>query len=135
MPPEPRRRTKENRARVGNSPRGAIGALRRALGRLPDRGASYLCKDPTGKAMQFRSADVLIDTDSRQLFRGGDEIALSPKAFQLLAILAFARPRALSKSELHDALWPDTFVVEPNLSNLVGEIRAALTDSPRQPRF
>jgi hypothetical protein len=85
--------------------------------------------------MQFRSADVLIDTDSRQVVRGGNAIALSPKAFQLLAILAQARPRALSKSELHNALWPDTFVVEPNLSNLIGEIRAALTDSPRQPRF
>jgi hypothetical protein len=85
--------------------------------------------------MQFRSAEVLLDTDTRQLFRGGEAVALSPKAFQLLAILAQARPRALSKTELHNALWPDTFVVEPNLSNLVGEIRAALTDSPRQPRF
>jgi hypothetical protein len=53
----------------------------------------------------------------------------------LLEILVLARPRALSKEDLHNALWPDTYVVEPNLSNLVGEIRAALNDSPRQPRF
>jgi DNA-binding winged helix-turn-helix (wHTH) protein len=85
--------------------------------------------------MQLRSEDVLIDTDSRQVLRGGQAVALSPKAFQLLTILAQARPKALSKDELHRALWPDTFVVEPNLSNLVGEIRAALRDSPRQSRF
>jgi hypothetical protein len=50
-------------------------------------------------------------------------------------LLVEARPKALSKQELHEALWPDTFVVEANLSNLVGEIRTALGDSPRQPRI
>jgi hypothetical protein len=32
-------------------------------------------------------------------------------------------------------LWPDTIVVEANLSNLIAEIRAAIGDDPRQPRF
>src|SRR5262249_55740739 len=60
---------------------------------------------------------------------------LSPKAYQLLDILLRSRPKALSKSDLHDRLWPKTFVVEANLSNLVGEVRRALDDDPRRPRF
>ena len=85
--------------------------------------------------MQVRVADCVIDRDRRQVFRAGKPLTLSPKAYQLLMLLVEARPKALSKQELHEALWPDTFVVEANLSNLVGEIRTALGDSPRQPRI
>ena len=60
---------------------------------------------------------------------------LSGKAFELLVMLACARPKALSKKELHEALWPSTFVSEANLSNLVAEIRTALGDSARAPVF
>jgi DNA-binding winged helix-turn-helix (wHTH) protein len=85
--------------------------------------------------MKVRLGDTVIDTDRRQLFRAGEAVAISPKGYQLLALLLDARPKALSKQDLHEALWPDTFVVEANLSNLVGEIRAALGDSSRQPRI
>jgi DNA-binding winged helix-turn-helix (wHTH) protein len=77
----------------------------------------------------------VIDTDTRQVLRAGREIPLSPKAYQLLILLVDARPKALAKDVLYQALWPDTFVVEANLSNLIGEIRAALGDAAQQPRF
>jgi DNA-binding winged helix-turn-helix (wHTH) protein len=79
--------------------------------------------------------EFLLDTDARQLMRGDEPLRLSPKAFRLLELLITARPRALSKHELVERLWPDTFVVEANLSNLVGELRTALGDAPQQPRF
>ena len=60
---------------------------------------------------------------------------LSGKAFELLVMLARARPKALSKKELQEALWPSTFVSEANLSNLVAEIRSALGDNARAPVF
>ena len=85
--------------------------------------------------MQIKVGECVIDTGSRQVLRHGREVSLSPKAFHLLLLLAKARPKALSKDELHSALWPDTFVVEANLSNIVGEIRAALGDPAREPRF
>jgi DNA-binding winged helix-turn-helix (wHTH) protein len=46
-----------------------------------------------------------------------------------------AAPRALSKSELLEHLWPGTFVVEANLPHLIAEIREALEDTSRSPRF
>jgi hypothetical protein len=62
-------------------------------------------------------------------------VRLSGKAFELLVMLARARPKALSKKELQEALWPSTFVAEANLSNLVAEIREALDDNARAPIF
>lgn len=76
-----------------------------------------------------------LDSDTRQLTRDGQEIHLSPKAFELLAALAAERPNVLSKAVLHQRLWPDTFVAEANLSNLIAEVRAALGDSPRTPAY
>jgi DNA-binding winged helix-turn-helix (wHTH) protein len=85
--------------------------------------------------VRLRLGDVTFDPDTRQLLRGREEIHLSPKAFELLRILLDARPRALSKNELHEHLWPATFVSEANLASLIAEIRDALGDSARQPRF
>lgn len=41
----------------------------------------------------------------------------------------------MSKPEIRDRLWPETFVSESNLSGLVAQVRAALGDDPRQPRY
>ena len=85
--------------------------------------------------MQVRFSNFVLDTDTRQLLRESRPVHLSPKAFQLLELLVETRPRALPKDTLYNLLWPNTFVVEANLSNLVGEVRAALGDNPRRPKF
>ena len=86
--------------------------------------------DVSGPPMQVSFGEFVLDLDSRELRRGVEPVRLSPKAFQLLEILVANRPKALSKADLQDRLWPDTFVVEKNLANLVSEIRQALGDSP-----
>ena len=77
----------------------------------------------------------MLDLDSRELLRDSHRVSLSPKAFELLSILVASRPKAISKGELQERLWPATFVVEKNLANLVSEIRAAIGDDPSDPRF
>jgi DNA-binding winged helix-turn-helix (wHTH) protein len=77
----------------------------------------------------------VLDVDTRQLTRRHREIHLTPKAFDLLAALVVKRPGVLTKAELQQRLWPDTFVVEANLSNLVAEIREALGDRGRRPAW
>src|SRR4029450_1794564 len=57
------------------------------------------------------------------------------RAFDLLGILIASQPRVVSKSELLESLWPETFVVEGNLSNLVAEVRQALQDDPHNPHL
>jgi DNA-binding winged helix-turn-helix (wHTH) protein len=88
-----------------------------------------------GGSVRLRFGDLTFDSDTRQLLRGAVEVRLSPKAFELLKALIDNRPRALSKNELHQCLWPGTFVSEANLPSLVAEARDALGDQARQPRF
>ena len=84
-------------------------------------------------AVSFGS--FVLDLDTRELRNGGNAVALSPKAYQLLELLVMNRPKALSKSALQEQLWPGTFVVEKNLVNLIAEIRAALGDDATHPKF
>lgn len=60
------------------------------------------------------------------LTRGGERVALSPKAFDLLRVLVERHGRVVDKRELLEALWPDTFVEEANLSVQVAAVRKAL---------
>ena len=78
--------------------------------------------------MKFVFAGCRLDTSRRELTRNGAGVHLSPKAYELLRLLIEHRPRVLSKDELMNELWPDTFVVEANLHVLIGELRAALGD-------
>ena len=76
-----------------------------------------------------------VDTDRRLLTHGGAPTSLSPKAFDLLVVLAHHHEKAFSKAELHRILWPDTFVSDGSLTILVAEIRDVLNDDAEQPQF
>jgi DNA-binding winged helix-turn-helix (wHTH) protein len=76
-----------------------------------------------------------LNLQTRQLARDGQELHLSTKAFDLLAALVAERPNVISKAVLQQRLWPETFVAEANLSNLIAEIRQALDDSSREPLY
>src|SRR5215212_156790 len=91
---------------------------------------------PDGKpAIAFRFGEFTFDCESRLLLCGGMERHLSPKAQQVLRLLILARPRALSRQELYDALWPSTFVCETNLASIINEVRRALADDVRAPQY
>lgn len=85
--------------------------------------------------MRIRFGDFVVDRETRQLERNGVPVRLSPKAFQLLEILLEHRPRALSKKELMDALWPKVFVEEENLKARIAEVRSTLGDTERERRY
>ncbi len=85
--------------------------------------------------MQISFGDCVFDSDTREVFRKGKPVALPPKAFALLDTLIRSRPRALSKEELCEKLWPGTFVSDANLANLVADLRAALGDDAQQPKI
>jgi DNA-binding winged helix-turn-helix (wHTH) protein len=85
--------------------------------------------------VRIQFAHFTLDSDSRQLVQASQAIHLSPKAFDVLCLLASRRPNAVSKTELYEHVWPGTFVVDANLAVLVGEIRRALGDDPRNARF
>ncbi|MGH9239984.1 MAG: FHA domain-containing protein [Vicinamibacterales bacterium] len=85
--------------------------------------------------MRLGFGELILDLGTRQLLRGDEELRLSPKAFELLRLLIENRPRAMSKDELIERLWPDTYVAEANLPSLIAEIREVTGDHADEPRF
>ena len=85
--------------------------------------------------MEVRFGEFRFDSASRRLLRDDVDVHLTPKALELLHALLEARDRALSKTQITERLWPDTFVSDASLSVLIAEIRSVLADSSRAPRF
>jgi DNA-binding winged helix-turn-helix (wHTH) protein len=85
--------------------------------------------------MRVQFAGFTFDTGARQLSRDGQLIPLSGKAFAVLGVLLEQRPDVVSKKQLLQKVWPDTWVEESNLSVAVSELRRALEDDPQRPRF
>ena len=85
--------------------------------------------------MRFRFGNCVLDSETRELSVSGQTVHLTPKAFELLEILIESRPRALSKSEIHERLWRDTFVSDGTLTSLLAEVRSAIGDSGDENRL
>ena len=78
----------------------------------------------------IRFGAVTLIPDERLLFKDGQPVSLTPKAFDLLAVLVASAGRLVSKEQLIQALWPDTAVEESNLTYHVFSIRKALGETP-----
>lgn len=85
--------------------------------------------------MRYVFGPFAVDEESRELTREGCPVPLTPRAFDLLRTLLRSRPRAIEKTVLLRTLWPRTFVSEGSLAQLVTEVRKALGDRPRTPRY
>jgi predicted ATPase/DNA-binding winged helix-turn-helix (wHTH) protein len=76
-----------------------------------------------------------LDLANQRLWRDSQAIKLRPKAFAVLDYV-LARPGQLvTKEELLNAVWPETFVGEAVLKVAIRQIREALGDDPKSPRF
>jgi DNA-binding winged helix-turn-helix (wHTH) protein len=88
---------------------------------------------PEAAPIQF-GGFVLLPAEGR-LLRDGRDIALAPKPFETLLYLIRHADHVVSKHELLDAVWPGTYISEDGLVQCVVEIRRALGDSAKAPRF
>src|SRR5262245_49059200 len=69
-----------------------------------------------------------LDADERLLMRDGRMTPLPPKVFDTLLVLVENSGRVVTKDELMQSLWPDTFVEESNLTQNISQLRRALGD-------
>ena len=69
------------------------------------------------------------------LWRDGSEVPLPPRALGVLAALVARPGSVVSKQELMDAVWPDTFVTESSLLEAIGAAPRRLGDDRRQPIY
>lgn len=85
--------------------------------------------------MRIAFGRFTFDSDTRELLEDGRRLHVSPKAFDLLRVLLERRPNVVSKTELHDKVWPGAFVGDANLSVVIAEIRQVLGDDSKDGRF
>jgi TolB-like protein len=75
------------------------------------------------------------DATTGQLWAGAQEIRLTPKASAVLTHLVEHAGQPVSKNDLFASVWKDTVVSDDALTSCIQELRKALGDDPRQPRF
>ena len=85
--------------------------------------------------MRIHFGEFALDRETRQLFQSDEELHLKPKAFDFLDFLLSQKPRVVSRERIRDRLWPGTYISESTLATVVTEVRAALGDDPKRPRF
>ena len=80
-------------------------------------------------------SDFKLDLDDERLWRDDEQIPISNKAFQLLKLFTEKPDRLVSKEEILEGLWGDSFVTDGLVREYVHDLRQALNDDPRSPRF
>jgi len=92
--------------------------------------------DPTWEQpshRQYSFADFTLDLERGFLKRqGGQDVALRPKSFEVLAYLVKHHGRLVTKDSLIEAVWPDSAVTDNSLAQCLVEIRKALGDESQQ---
>ena len=83
----------------------------------------------------FEFGPFCLDTQERSLSRHGETIALTPKSFDILLALVENSGHTLTKDELIDRVWPDSFVEIGNLNRNISTLRSLLGDDTHQPKF
>lgn len=85
----------------------------------------------------LRFSSFEFDGDSGRLRRDGEEISLSPQSAGVLAALLQKPGSVVSREDLKETLWTDDTIVDfdAGLNFVVSQLRRALDDDPRAPRF
>lgn len=77
--------------------------------------------------------DYRFEPDTGQLWRGGDEIGLTPRVASLLLVLTERAPEVVTKQQLIARVWDGQPVGDDALTSCVQHLRRALGDDPRRP--
>ena len=90
---------------------------------------------PSPKVVQLRFDGFELDEADARLTRAGQPVPLPPKPFAVLCALARTPQRLVTKNALLDAVWGHRFVTDSVLKSAISEVRAALGDDPKAPRY
>src|SRR5271154_3253919 len=83
----------------------------------------------------YQFGEFVLDPARRTLSRADSAVSLTPKAFDVLLVLAQNPNRLVTKEELLQAVWGDSFVEEGNLTQYISHLRKALDDDSEDTRL
>jgi len=84
---------------------------------------------------QINVPPLRLDLREERLWNDEQLVNLRPKTWALMRFMAERPQELLSKRQLIDTLWPDTIVTEASLNQAIRELRKALGDDARSPKF
>jgi two-component system KDP operon response regulator KdpE len=85
---------------------------------------------------QLNRGDLTIDFDRRRVYRGDDEIRLTPKEFDLLTFMATHAGRVLTHRAILKQIWGGHATTQPeHLRVLMGQLRKKIERDPAAPRY
>jgi Tol biopolymer transport system component/DNA-binding winged helix-turn-helix (wHTH) protein len=87
------------------------------------------------KLLVYEFENFRLDVAERRLFRDGEPVTLSSKAFDLLLVLVENSGRLVEKEELYQRIWADQIVEESNLTVQMSAIRKALGETRRRQQY
>lgn len=87
------------------------------------------------RAAPFQVGEWVAQPAWNRIRRNSETVKLEPLVMRLLAALAAKPGRPLLRQELLDTVWPDTIVNEEALSRAVSQLRRALGDDSKAPRY
>jgi adenylate cyclase len=86
-------------------------------------------------AREFRVGEWLVEPNLNCISKGNQKISVEPKVIEVLAYLADYPGEVLSKEQIIQAVWPDTYVSEEVLRYSVSELRKAFNDDAHDPKI
>lgn len=78
--------------------------------------------------------NVTLERDAGRIYRGGELIKMKPMEWKLLIYLIDNQGRIVTKDELLEKVWQDTYIGEGTLSVHIRRLREKLEDDPNNPR-
>jgi TolB-like protein len=85
--------------------------------------------------LRYLFEDCVLDTDKRELRRGGNAVSVTPQVFDLLTYLIRNRERVVSKDDLIAAIWGGRIVSDAAVTTRINAARAAIGDSGEEQRL
>jgi DNA-binding winged helix-turn-helix (wHTH) protein/tetratricopeptide (TPR) repeat protein len=79
-----------------------------------------------GQKLRWQFDEFVVDPVRRVLLRDGEPVTVTPKALSILFALLEKPGEVVTKQELIQKIWPDTFVTEANLTQNISSLRKAL---------
>lgn len=83
----------------------------------------------------YQFDDITLDCENFHVQKDGQNITLTPRAFDVLVFLLQNNGRVVEKQEIFDSVWKDTFVSDNALTKIIKEVRQALKDDASNPRY
>ena len=89
----------------------------------------------TTEVLSYQFDDVVIDLRAGRVLKGGLPVALEPKAYDLLVLLASRSGELVTKQDVLDRVWSGVYVTDNAVARVVAQLRRALGDAARGARY